>query len=225
MCTGRIDPATVAGAFRKGLDGLMVVGCYFGDCHYITGNHQGQAKMNMTQKLLRYVGLNQDRVAFAQCSSGEASRFVELVSEFGDKIKALGPLGSGSDAVEGEALTKKLTVAERVLATEKMRWVIGKRSVFMETGNMYGEVYTDHEFSFAIDMVIVEETDVQEILLNLGEGPLSVKDLAGRMNMPASRVFRYVTALKRKEMVALDNIDGQTPYYRLIPQEVQASGQ
>ena len=137
MCTGRIDPATVAGAFKKGLDGLMVVGCYFGDCHYITGNHQGQAKMNMTQKLLRYVGLNQDR---------------------------------------------------------------------------------------AIDMVIVEETDVQEILLNLSEGPLSVKDLAGRMNMPASRVFRYVTALKRKEMVALDKIDGQTPYYRLIPQEVQASG-
>ncbi len=74
-------------------------------------------------------------------------------------------------------------------------------------------------------MVIVEETDVQEILLNLNEGPLSVKDLAARMNMPASRVFRYVTALKRKEMVALDNIDGQTPYYRLIPQEVQASGQ
>jgi len=47
MCTGRIDPAIVAGAFKKGLDGLLVVGCYFGDCHYITGNHQAKAKMDM----------------------------------------------------------------------------------------------------------------------------------------------------------------------------------
>ena len=112
MCTGRIDPATVAGAFKKGVDGIMVVGCYFGDCHYITGNHQAQAKMNMTQKLLAYNGMNPERVRFAQCSSGEASRLVELVTEFQGKIRELGPLGSGSDKFEGEALTRKLEVAE-----------------------------------------------------------------------------------------------------------------
>ena len=76
MCTGRIDPATVAGAFKKGVDGIMVVGCYFGDCHYITGNHQAQAKMNMTQKLLAYGGMDPTRGRFTQCSFGEASRFV-----------------------------------------------------------------------------------------------------------------------------------------------------
>ncbi len=69
-----------------------MVGCYFGDRHYITGKHQAMAKMNMAPKLLRYAGLNQERVAFAQCSSGEASRLVEPVSEFGDKIKELGPM-------------------------------------------------------------------------------------------------------------------------------------
>ena len=223
MCTGRIDPATVAGAFKKGVDGIMVVGCYFGDCHYITGNHQAQAKMNMTQKLLAYNGMNPERVRFAQCSSGEASRFVELVTEFQGKIRELGPLGNGSDKFEGEALTRKLEVAENVLAGEKMRWVIGKRSVFMEEGNKYGEIYTDHEFSRAIDMVMVEETHVQEILQNLGDAPQSVRSLAEKTGLPAERVFRYVTALKRKEMVALDHMAGRTPVYAIIPQE-EASG-
>ena len=81
MCTGRIDPAIVAGAFKNGLDGLLAVGCYFGDCHYITGNHQAKAKMDITRKLLKHAGLNEDRVAFRQCSSGEASVFVEIITE------------------------------------------------------------------------------------------------------------------------------------------------
>ena len=36
MCTGRVDPTMVAEAFIQGADGLMFVGCHFGDCHYIT---------------------------------------------------------------------------------------------------------------------------------------------------------------------------------------------
>ena len=41
MCTGRVDPAIVAEAFVNGADGVMVVGCHFGDCRYISGNIQG----------------------------------------------------------------------------------------------------------------------------------------------------------------------------------------
>ena len=73
MCTGRLDPALVAKAFKKGLDGLMVVGCYFGDCHYITGNYQAKAKIEMTRRLFKHIGVNEERLAFRQCSSGEAS--------------------------------------------------------------------------------------------------------------------------------------------------------
>jgi len=38
MCTGRVDPTMISDAFLKGADGLMVVGCHFGDCHL----HHGQ---------------------------------------------------------------------------------------------------------------------------------------------------------------------------------------
>ncbi len=220
MCTGRVDPALVAKAFKKGIDGLMVVGCYFGDCHYITGNHQAKAKMDMTRKLFKFIGLNEDRLAFRQCSSGEASVFVELVSEFDQKILDIGPLGGDGDTVKAPEIFKKLEAAEAVLAGEKIRWIIGKRTPFLETGNMYGEVFTEHEFNRAIDMIIVEEMEVQEILARLKETARSVKDLANDLTIPPARVFRYISALKRKGMVALDTVAGQTPIFQIARQEV-----
>jgi len=220
MCTGRVDPAIVAGAFKKGLDGLLVVGCYFGDCHYITGNHQAKAKMDYTRMLLKHIGVNEDRLAFRQCSSGEASVFVNLVNEFDEKIRELGPLGGEGDRLNAPEIFKKLETAQAVLAGEKIRWVIGKRAPFLETGNMYGEIFTEHEFNRAIHMIIVEETEVQEILGKLKEGAQSVKDLAKTLAIPTERVFRYITALKRKDMVALEKVSGRTPIFQLVPQEV-----
>ena len=220
MCTGRLDPALIAKAFKKGLDGLVVVGCYFGDCHYISGNYQAQARITMTRKLLKHIGVNEDRLAFRQCSSGEASVFVEIVSAFDAKIRELGPIGQGGDRLNAPEIFKKMEVAEAVLAGEKFRWVLGKRTPFLTTGNMYGEIFTEHEFGRAMDMIIVEETEVQEILGKLQDGSQSVKDLASSLSIPAERIFRYMTALKRKGMVAIEGISGRTPLFQLTPQEV-----
>ena len=220
MCTGRLDPALIAEAFKKGLDGLLVVGCYFGDCHYITGNYQARAKVEMTRKLLKHVGVNEERLAFKQCSSGEAAVFVNLVGQFDEKIRSLGPLGGEGDRVKNPEIFKKLEAAEAVLAGEKIRWVIGKRTPFLESGNMYGEIFTEHEFNRAIDMIIVEETELQEIIARLKEGSQSVKDLAKALAIPAARVFRYIMALKRKGMVNLEKVSGRTPIFQLETQEV-----
>ncbi len=220
MCTGRVDPAIVARAFKKGLDGLMVVGCYFGDCHYITGNVQAQAKMEMTRRLFKHIGVNEDRLAFRQCSSGEASVFVELITEFDEKIRSLGPLGGDGDSLKAPEIFEKLEAAQAVLAGEKMRWIIGKKTEFLESGNKYGEIFTDHEFSRALDMIIVEETDVQEILIKLKDGAQSVKNLATVLSIPSERVFKYITALCRKEIIKVEKVSGRTPLYQLIPQEV-----
>jgi F420-non-reducing hydrogenase iron-sulfur subunit len=220
MCTGRTDPAIVARAFKKGLDGLMVVGCYFGDCHYISGNFQAKAKIDMTRRLFKHIGVNEERLAFRQCSSGEASVFVKLVTEFHEKIRSFGPLGGDGDRVKAPEIFGKLEAAEAVLAGEKIRWVIGKRTPFLESGNMYGEVFTEHEFNRAIDMIIVEEMEVQEILGKLKQGAKSVKDLARDLDLPSERVFRYITALNRKGMVALDRVAGRSPIFQFVPQEV-----
>jgi len=220
MCSGRMDPATVAKAFKKGLDGLMIVGCHFGDCHYITGNVQAKIKIDMTRRLFKYIGVSEERLGFQQCSSGEAAVFVKLMTEFAEKIRSLGPIGKGGDALQTPEIFKKLEAAEAVLAGEKMRWVIGKKTEFLESGNKYGEIFTEHEFNRAIDMILVEEIEIQEILGQLNEGARSVKDLADALAIPSERVFRYITALNRKNMTRLEKVSGKTPLYEIVPQEV-----
>ena len=56
---------------------------------------------------------------------------------------------------------------------------------------------------------------MQEILGKLEEGARSVKDLAEDLAIPSERVFRYVTALVRKEMIRLEKVAGRTPLYRI----------
>jgi len=215
MCTGRLDPVIVAEAFLKGLDGLLVVGCHFGDCHYVSGNYHAKARIDMIKRLFRHIGVNEERVEFNQCSSGEAQRFVEIVTDFDKKIKEIGPLGEDGDRVKKPEIFHKLEIAKRVLSGEKMRWVMGKRMPFLETGNMYGEIFTEHEFRRAIDMIIVEETDVQEILSRLEKGPASVKELSEELNIPSERVFRYVLALKRKGFIGMKEIKDHQPIYQI----------
>ncbi len=215
MCTGRLDPAIVVHAFQKGMDGMMLVGCYFGDCHYISGNFQAQAKMNVTRRLFKHIGISEDRLAFRQCSSAEGSRFVELVTEFTHRIQELGPLGEGGDPLRQPELGGKLESAHGVLAGEKMRWVVGKRTEFMEHGNKYGEKFTDHEFNRTLDMIVIEEFELQEIMRKMREKAQSVKELAETLNIPVQRVFRYVTALRRKGMADVSSIEGRTPIYLL----------
>jgi F420-non-reducing hydrogenase iron-sulfur subunit len=220
MCTGRVDPVIVAEAFKKGLDGLLVVGCHFGECNYIRGNYQAKGKLDMARRLIKHLGVNEERLSFQQCSSGEGALFAEIVGKFSETIRELGPIGGEADRVKEPEIFKKMEIAEAVLAGEKIRWVIGKRTPFLETGNMYGEIFTEHEFNRAIDMIIVEETEVQEILAKLKEGSKSVKDLAKALSIPSERVFRNITALKRKGMIKLEEVSGRTPIFQLVPQEV-----
>ena len=40
MCSGRVDPCLILEAFHQGADGVVVMACRRGECHYKTGNIQ-----------------------------------------------------------------------------------------------------------------------------------------------------------------------------------------
>lgn len=217
MCTGRVDPTMIADAFIHGADGIMAVGCHFGDCHYITGNYQGKIKVGLASRALDYIGLNPKRVSFAQCSSAEGERFVSLVTSFDREIRELGPLGS-ADRLPLPELNDRLAIARTALGKEKLRWVVGKFTEFATKGNKYGERFTDHEMWRTLDTIIMDEMATFEILRELAKGPAAVKDLAGRLNAPPPHVLRYVLALQRRGIVSLADISGSSPLYKVVEQ-------
>lgn len=215
MCTGRVDPPMLADAFIQGADGVMVVGCHFGDCHYITGNYQGKIKVGLASRTLDYVGLNPQRVSFNQCSSAEGERFVSMVSAFDEKIRELGPLGSAESHPLPE-LHEKLAIAKTILGREKLRWVVGKFTEFMTIGNKYGERFTEHEMWRTLDTIIMDEVATYEILRELENAPASVKEMAERLRLPAPHVLKYVLALQRRGFLGIAEIDGNSPRYQIV---------
>jgi coenzyme F420-reducing hydrogenase delta subunit len=220
MCTGRVDPTMLADAFLEGADGVMVVGCHFGDCHYITGNYQAKIKVGLATRALDYAGLNPQRVAFNQCSSAEGERFVSMVTAFDRSTKELGPLGT-ADRLPLPQLKEKIAIAKTALGKEKLRWVVGKFTEFTTTGNKYGEKFTDHEMWRTLDTIIMDELATYEILSEMQKGPVAVKKLAETLKLPPPHVLKYVLALQRRGIVNLAGIEGNSPLYQVAGKPAQ----
>ncbi|SYZ73416.1 F420-non-reducing hydrogenase vhc iron-sulfur subunit D [Candidatus Zixiibacteriota bacterium] len=92
MCSGRIDPGFILSAFSKGADGVLVCGCHPGDCHYVEGNYKCMRRIPLTKKILNEMGIAPERLRLEWVSASEGARFQQIVSEFTEQIRALGPL-------------------------------------------------------------------------------------------------------------------------------------
>lgn len=92
MCSGRVSPEMVLRAFRSGADGVLVLGCHIGDCHYINANHRTAKRMPLLRNLLGYVGVNPDRLRLDWVSSAEAPKFARVTKEFVETVRGLGPI-------------------------------------------------------------------------------------------------------------------------------------
>jgi len=91
MCSGRIQPAFVFRAFEKGADGVLVSGCHFGDCHYIFGNERAVEQFEKTMKVVKLLGIGEGRLRLEWISAAEGNRFAEVIDEFTDQVRELGP--------------------------------------------------------------------------------------------------------------------------------------
>ena len=92
MCTGRVTPAFILKSFQNGADGVLVAGCHPGDCHYISGNLKCEKLMEVTERLIDILGIGKGRLRLEWVSASEGGRFAEVVKDFTEQIRELGPL-------------------------------------------------------------------------------------------------------------------------------------
>jgi coenzyme F420-reducing hydrogenase delta subunit len=91
LCSARVDPEFILHAFKQGADGVMVLGCHPGDCHYIGGNYRTRRRMALLKMMLQQFGLNKDRFQLEWVSAAEGERFAQIVNRFIDRVSQLGP--------------------------------------------------------------------------------------------------------------------------------------
>jgi F420-non-reducing hydrogenase iron-sulfur subunit len=92
LCSGRTDPQFVIEAFKEGADGVLILGCHPGECHYKEGNFQTLKRYTILKKMLVQFGIEGDRLRLDWVSASERDKFVEVVSDMVEKVRKLGPL-------------------------------------------------------------------------------------------------------------------------------------
>lgn len=90
-CTGRVDIILMMKAFENGADGVCLVGCLEGECHFLTGNLKAKKRVEYVKKLLDETGIGGERIAMFNLSSAEGQRFAMAAREMTEKILVLGP--------------------------------------------------------------------------------------------------------------------------------------
>jgi F420-non-reducing hydrogenase iron-sulfur subunit len=105
MCSGRIDPQFVLDAFALGADAVFIGGCHPGDCHYQEGNYKALRRYRLLKKMLKDLGIEEERFRLEWISAAEGDRFRAVMQEFIEKVRELGPLDLSVPDEEIEEVT------------------------------------------------------------------------------------------------------------------------
>ena len=207
MCSGRIDPVLILKAFRKGSDGVAVLGCHPGDCHYQIGNYQAMKKIKLTLQVLKKIGIEPERLLLDWVSAAEGTRFGEVVTGFIDRINDLGPIDRTPE------FEHWVRTGETVIGSDRIRWLNGKELELIEDGNVYGEKLDEGQYDEVMAANIDREFDRERIRSHILDTPKSAKQIAGCIDIPRDRVFRYLTEMENTGEVVMTRIHEKTPYY------------
>jgi F420-non-reducing hydrogenase iron-sulfur subunit len=207
MCSGRVDPVHIFDAFKNGIDGVAVLGCHPGDCHYLTGNYEAENKMKMTKKVLEIIGIDPQRLYLDWVSAAEGKRFSEVISEFTDEIRTIGPI------IKDKDFQNKLIIGEKIVESVRLRWLVGKQRELIEKGNVYNEKIEAEKIKDIIDKNIKKEYNKQRIISLLSKKPYDVISLANDLSLSSSAVAKYITSMENSGIVSVLDFKNNSPRY------------
>ena len=92
ICAGKLDASYVADAFVSGADGVLILGCPEGDCHFQDGNIEARKRMILLKQVLRTHGVQPERVRMILNRDPEATSIPGLIDEFAATLSKLEPI-------------------------------------------------------------------------------------------------------------------------------------
>lgn len=87
MCSARVSIKMIERAFELGAAGVLVAGCEFPTCHYITGNYAAETRLKRTRRKLAKKGYDPDKLWNTWCSAADGPKFASTMR---DMAKTLG---------------------------------------------------------------------------------------------------------------------------------------
>jgi F420-non-reducing hydrogenase iron-sulfur subunit len=215
MCSGRVDPVIILEMFANGADGVIVTGCHPGDCHYVEGNLYEERKIKMLKRLLALTGLELGRLRLEWVSAAEGQRFAQMVTEFTNQIKKLGPSPVSGKSPNLKVL-ENLQAAKNAASDFRLRVLVGRERELTEKNNVYAEKISQEEFDAVLDSAVEAEFIRHKIHLLTRGRPLPVKALAEATELKPAEVLKHIVAMRRRNMITMDHVEGTTPFFKAL---------
>lgn len=211
MCSGRVDPLFIAEAFLNGFDGILVLGCHLGDCHYITGNYEAEIKINGLKKLLKLSGFS-ERLRLDWISASEGVQFAKLVNEFTDHIRKLGPSPIKNKEIKEEVI-ENLHSIKSVLSDSRIRTLFGRERLIISDGNVYNEVIPEDQFEKILTDAIENEFIRQKIIEIIKDEGMSVPEISKKIKLEPHVILTHIVTLRARGLVDLKEISEDIPKF------------
>ncbi len=93
-CLGSTNLVWVSDAFSKGIDGLMLIGCKYGEnyqCHFVKGSELASYRFSKVKETLDKLQLESDRCQLVQVSISEYDGLPKIINDFVERIEEIGP--------------------------------------------------------------------------------------------------------------------------------------
>jgi quinone-modifying oxidoreductase subunit QmoB len=93
-CLGSLNIVWIADALSGGIDGIMLVGCKYGDdyqCHFMQGSELANRRLENVKETLQRLQLESDRINFTQLAINEYGKLPALIDGFMERMRELGP--------------------------------------------------------------------------------------------------------------------------------------
>ena len=91
-CIGKVDATDILGAFHKGADGVLLLGCTDGDCHFQDGNQEARKRIYLLHRILDSFGVGKERLEVVTAIDAQAERLPGIINGFSDRLKGLQPI-------------------------------------------------------------------------------------------------------------------------------------
>lgn len=206
MCSGRVDPLYIIEGLKSGFDGVAVFGCHIGDCHYLDGNVFAVKRMRVVEELLDLAGIGRGRFSLRWVSAAEGQLFADYTTELTQSIRELGPFHPDQHRLSLAAL-------ETALKSTRLRWLMGMERQITEQANVYQQRLDKEVYQELLSRALKEEYQLALLINVLGEGPLSVKEMAAKTGLPVYTVSIRLNDLERTGQAELRGFEGTTPKF------------
>jgi quinone-modifying oxidoreductase subunit QmoB len=93
-CLGSTNLVWVTDAFSKGIDGLMLLGCKYGEnyqCHFVKGSELANYRFSKVKETLDKLQLESERCQLVQVAISEYDQIPKMINDFVERIEEIGP--------------------------------------------------------------------------------------------------------------------------------------